>query len=111
MIEQYPAFLGALESWTLRAQAALILDLARHVHADRLTVYAPVWTHDGALLRYAVTHPDGARIERAHFVPLARIERVSAVDVAEVELLRRTSTEAPPLDPLAPWGGGPEYMG
>lgn len=106
---EYAHFCAALESWTLRAQAALVLDLARHVPADRLTLAAPVWCPDGAVVRYTVTHPDGARIERAAFVPLARIDRVNAIDVAEVELLQRTSTDTPPLDPLQPWGGGPEY--
>lgn len=110
--DDYAGFFAALEGWTLRAWASMILDLARaHVRLDRVTVLAPRWRYDGALV--VATVAEGAEGEDAarsvvRFYAVDDLRRLSALDIAEAELVYHAPSDPPPPDLLSPFD--PDYF-
>jgi hypothetical protein len=107
--DDYAGFFAALEAWTLRAWASMILDLARaHVRLDRVTVHAPRWRYDGALVVATVAEGEDAARSVVRFYALDDLRRISALDIAEAELVYHAPSDPPPPDLLSPFD--PDYF-
>ena len=110
--DDYAGFFAALEAWTLRAWASMILDLARaHARLDRVTVHPPRWRYDGALVVATVADDaESAAPPRSvvRFYALDDLRRLSALDIAEAELVYHAPSDPPPPDLLHPFD--PAYL-